>query len=205
MRPLLLLAAAVPLLGQSWYPRNTFSFGVGAGRPQADLAGFFSDSAGISVSYGYRFHRNLQADAGFDTVFGAARVRDFIRTGFGDLRIRDYQFLIPFGVRAILPLEHGRFLISGGGGGVHMRYTELLRQPSDFFRIDCPVCSSRTGWGYYGLVAASVVLDRSQHFRFGVTSRVYQGHTDGDPLGFAPGARTRDRWVNVFGEFGFSF
>ena len=205
MKTLLLLAAAGPLLAQPWYPRNNFTIGVGAGRPKAELAGPFTDSPGLSIGYGYRFRRYLQADVGLDSVFGAARVNDYLSTGYGDRRIRDYQFLIPFGARAILPLEHGRFLISGGGGGVHLRYTELLSQPSEYFKIDCRVCSSRTGWGYYGLVAATVVLDRHQHFRFGVTTKVYQGHTDGDPLGNVPGFRTRDRWVNVFGEFGVSF
>lgn len=205
MKALLVVAVAVPVLGQSWYPQHTFSFGAGAGRPRADLAGPFGDSPLIAIGYGYRFHRYLQADVGMDAVIGAAKVRDFLTTGFGDLRIRDYQFLIPFGARVVLPLEGGRLLVSGGGGGVHLRYTELLSQPSEFFRVDCRVCSSRNGWGYYGLVGAGVVLDRAQHFRLGVTSKVYQGHTDGDPLGFVPGIRTKDRWVNVFGEFGFSF
>ena len=205
MRALLLLAAAASLLAQSWRPKNNFSVGVGAGRPREDLARPFGDSPGMSLAYGRRFHRYLQADVGLDTVFGAAKVRDFLETPFGDRRIRDYQFLIPFGARAILPLEGGRFLISGGGGGVHMRYTELVSQPSNYFQIDCRVCSSRSGWGYYGLAAATVALDRYQRFRFGVTSKIYQGHTDGDPLGLAPGFRTRDRWVTVFGEFGFNF
>jgi hypothetical protein len=86
-----------------------------------------------------------------------------------------------------------------------MRYTELLRQPSDYFRIDCRVCNSRYGWGYYGLLGASFAFDSRQRFRLGVTAKVYQGHTDGDPLGFIPPLRTRDRWVNIFGEFGVSF
>jgi hypothetical protein len=204
-KAILFLVTVAPLLGQSWYPKNNFTFGLGAGRPRGDLAGPFGDSAGISVAYGRRFHRYLQADLGLDTIFGAGRVHDYYPTGFGDLRIRDYQFLIPFGGRAILPLERGRFLISGGGGGVHLRYTELLRQPSAYFQIDCPVCNSRSGWGYYGLAGASVFLDRQKHFRFGVTSKVYQGHTDGDPLGSVPAKRTRDHWINIFGEVGFSF
>jgi hypothetical protein len=102
-------------------------------------------------------------------------------------------------------MEDGRLLLSAGGGGAYLRYTELLRQPSDFFRFECPVCSSRSGWGYYGLVGGSVALDRRQLFRLGVTARVYQGHTDGEFLGLVPPIRTRDRWVNVFGEFGVTF
>src|SRR5262249_40259060 len=120
MRSLLLLVIGAPLLAQSWYPRHNFSFGVGAGRPRAALEVPFGDSTLLSIGYGYGIRRNLQADVGMDAVFGAAKVRDFLATGFGDLRIRDYQFMVPFGARAILPLEHDRFLISAGGGGAYL-------------------------------------------------------------------------------------
>jgi len=202
---LLLVAAASTALGQYRYPRHNFTVGGGAGRPRGELAGLLGDSPALTVGYGYRLHRNLQVDVGLDALFGAAGIQDYLPSQFGDLRIRDYQFLIPAGMRAILPLERGRLLLSAGGGGVHMRYTELLRQPSDYFSIDCRVCSSRYGWGYYGLVGASVGLDRQQRFRFGVTAKAYQGYTNGDPLGALPGLRTRDRWVNVFGELGIGF
>jgi hypothetical protein len=86
-----------------------------------------------------------------------------------------------------------------------MRYSERVRQPSTFIRVDCPVCNSRNGWGYYALVGTSVALDYAQHFRLGVSTKVYRGHTEGDPLGSVTGLRTRDRWINVFAEFGVSF
>jgi len=205
MRTTLLLLLATPLAAQFWYPRHNFTFGVGSGQPRGDLDRVLSDSAGISIGYGYRFHRYLQADVGLDTILFAARVRDYLPTGFGDLRIRDYQFLVPFGGRVILPVDRGRLLVSAGGGGAHIRYTELLRQVSDYVSIDCRVCNSRYGWGYYGLVSGSLALDRRRQFRLGATARVYQGHTRGDPLGPLPPFRTRDRWVNVFGELGVSF
>jgi hypothetical protein len=188
-----------------YYPKHNFTLGFGAGQPRADLRNLFGDSFGLGVHYGYRLHRYFQIDAGFETMFGAAGVRDFLPTQFGDLRIRDYQFLVPVGGRAIAPLAGGRVQFYGGGGGAHLRYTERVRQPSDFFRLDCPVCTSRHGWGYYALLGANVALDRYQRFRLGVGSRVYRGHTDGDPLGAVPGIRTRDHWVNVFGELGVSF
>ena len=196
---------AIPLLGQSWYPKHNFTFGAGVGRPRGDLVSYFSDSPAVAVGYGYRFHPNLQIDVGLDTVFHAAGVKDFYESGFGAHRIRDYQFMVPMGGRAILPLAGGRLLFAGGGGGAYMRYSERIYQPSDYYQIDCPVCASRDGWGYYGLLSATAFVDRAKHFRLGVTSKVYRGHTDGEPLGSAPGARTRDRWINVYGEFGFSF
>lgn len=202
---LALLALAAVLPAQEYYPRHNLTFGLGAAQPRADLKGLLQDSPGISFGYGYRFQRYFQADAGFETVFGAADVRDYLNTGFGPLRIKDYQFFIPFGGRAILPLIGGRLLFSGGGGGAYLRYTELLHQPSYYWNIDCPVCTSRSGWGYYALVDISAFLDRTQHFRVGAVSKVYRGHTDGDPLAAVPGFRTRDHWVNIMGQVGFSF
>ena len=208
MRPLLLLALALSgsLAAQSWYPRHTFTVGGGGAQPQAHLEPLLNNSGVLGIGYGYRFHRYFQADVGLDTIFYAARVRDFLDSRFGPLRIRDYQFLIPVGARAILPVDRGgRFLLSGGGGGARLQYSELLRQPSDYYNLDCYVCNTRGGWGYYGMVAGSIALDRYNHFRVGVIGKVYQGHTKGDPIGAVPPFRTRDRWANVMGEFGFSF
>jgi hypothetical protein len=200
-----LLALPAVLPAQEYYPHHNFSLGLGAAQPRADLKGLFRDRPAMAVGYGYRFQRYFQADIGFETVFGAADVHDYLNTGIGPLRIKDYQFFIPLGGRAILPVAGGRLLFSGGGGGAYMRYTELLHQPSEYWNIDCPVCSSRSGWAYYALVDVSAFLDRGKHFRIGAVSKVYRGHTDGDPLAAVPGVRTRDHWVNIMGQVGFSF
>lgn len=207
MRPVLLVAllSAGTLAAQSHYTRHNFSLGFGAGQPRGDLRGYFSYSFGLDVGYGYRFHPNFQLDTGLETLFGAAGVRDYYESEFGDLRIKDYQFLVPMGGRAILPLASGRLLISGGGGAAYMRYQERIRQPYEYYRIECPVCRSRSGWGSYGLVGVSVALDRYQHFRVGVTAKVYRGHTEGEAFGQVQSIRTRDHWINTFGHFGFSF
>ncbi len=209
MRHLIMLLGAVATLSAQsyyhYYPRHNFTFGAGAASPRAELTGLFTDRPGVSVSYGYRFDRYFQADIGLDTVFGAGQIRDYLDTPLGPSRIRDYQFFLPMGGRAIAPLARGRLLISGGGGGAYLRYTELLRQLSDYVRLDCPECNSRSGWGYYALVSAEAFVDRDRHFRLGVTSKVYRAHTEGDPLGPVPGVRTRDHWLQIFGLVGFSF
>lgn len=208
MRTKVLLAVtALPVLslGQEGYPRHNITFGAGGAAPRAALRDYFSSKPAITLSYGYRFLRNFQVEAGLDTVFGAAGVRDFYQSPLGPLRIRDYQFLLPFGGRAILPLGTERLLLFGGAGGAYLRYSELIRQPSDYLRLDCPVCGSRSGWGYYTLAGAAIFVDRGRHFRTGVSTKVYRGHTEGDPLGAAPAARTRDRWLQVYGELGVSF
>ena len=211
MRPcaVLALVCVMPLMSwaQSDYRRHNFQVNLGAAVPNGELRDYFSNSAAVGVGYGYRFHEFFQVEGGFDTVFGAARIRDFLPSGFGDLRIRDFQHMVPFGGAVILPIADDRVQIQGGLGGAYLRYTERIRQPftSGGLRFECPVCSSRSGWGYYGRVGVTVALDQAQNFRVGVGGRVYRGETDGDPFGGVPSRRTEDRWLHIYGSFGFSF
>jgi hypothetical protein len=201
---LLLLTSS--LAGQD-YRKHNFSVNMGAGLPRGELRSLFSNSFGVGVNYGYRFHSYFQADLGYEVLFGAAGVRDFLPTQFGNLRIRDYQHFLPFGGRVIIPIADDRVQIQGGGGGAYMRYSERIRQPFEGsgFRLDCAVCAVRDGFGYYGLFGVNVALDQAQHFRIGVGTRVYRGSTSGDAIGAVPPRETTDRWINVFGTFGFSF
>ncbi len=204
-KALLVLAVCLPLVAQPRYPKHSFTIGAGAGMPGGDLSGLFRNSGGVSFSYGYRFQRNLQADIGLDMLMGAAKVREFLATDFGYLRIRDFQFLIPFGGRAVLPVREGRLLLSAGGGGAYMRYSERLKQPSYYYTFQCPDCEARSGWGVYALAAGSIALDSNQMFRLGVTAKAYRGRTDGGAVGSVPAIETHDRWVNLFGDFTVSF
>lgn len=202
--PLFLLA--VSCFGQSFRKHNV-NLTAGAGLPRGDLQNLLSSSGGIGFSYGYRPIRYLMAEAGYETLFGAARIRDFEPTAFGSLRIRDYQQFLPFGGRVILPFADDRVQIYGGGGGVYIRYSERIHQPfqNSGFKIDCVSCSLRDGLGYYAVVGASIAIDRGQIFRIGGGTKVYRGATSGDPLGPVPGGETRDRWYNIFGTLGISF
>jgi hypothetical protein len=202
--PVLVLCGSA--LGQE-YRKHNVNFVAGAGLPRDDLRNLLSSSAGVGFNYFYRPVRFLAAEAGYESLFGAARVRDFLQSPFGSLRIRDYQQFLPFGGRVILPLADDRVQIYGGGGGAYIRYSERVRQPfRDFgFRVDCPECSLRDGLGYYASAGVSIAIDRMQMFRVGVGTKVYRGAVSGDPLGAVPGGETRDRWVNIFGSFGVSF
>jgi hypothetical protein len=203
----LLLLTAVSGWSQSAYRKHNFNLTLGAGLPRGELRTAFSDSFLLGVGYGYRFHEYFQAETGFDTIFGAAGVRDFLPTGFGDLRIRDFQHMLPIGGAAILPFKQDRIQIQGGVGGMYLRYSERIRQPfgNTGYRFDCSVCSSRSGWGYYGRVGVTVALDRTQNFRLGVGAKVVRGETSGDPFGDVPPRQTTDRWIQIYGSFGFSF
>ena len=202
---LMVVAVVMPLAAQTRYPKHNFTVGAGASLPGGELTGRFSNRPGISVGYGYRLLNYLQVDGGLDTVFGAAGVRDFLQTDMGYVRIRDFQWLIPFGGRLILPVRGGRLLLSAGGGGAYMRYSERLQQPSSYYHFGCPNCNSRSGWGNYALVGGSVALDHYQRFRVGVTSKFYRGHTDGAAVGALPAAETLDRWINLFADFTVTF
>ncbi len=202
----LLLMAGSLAAQQDWtWTRHNFTIGGGAGRPRGDISPALADSPALAIGYGYRFHPNFQADIGLDTIFGAAGVNEFVNTGFGFTRISDYQILLPFGGRAILPFDRGRILLSGGGGGAWMHYFEHLHQPSYYYVLPCYTCTSRGGWGYYALAALSTSVDRNQHFRLGVTAKMYRGFTNGEPIGGVPGVRTKDRWLVVSADFGFCF
>jgi hypothetical protein len=194
-----------PIYGQDWYPKHNLSLGAGATLPRGELNGFMSDSPLVAVGYGYRLHRFFQADIGLDVGFGAADVRDYLETGIGFLRIRDREYFLPMGGRAIIPLVGGRLLLSAGGGGAYMRYSEGVRQVSDYYRFDCPSCTARGGWGYYTLANVSFFLNSGHNFRVGLTNKIYRGHTEGEPVGPVPGRRTKDEWLKLYGELGFSF
>jgi hypothetical protein len=197
------LAAVLPVQAQDYFPHHNFTFGVGGASPQAELSNFMQSAPGVSVGYGYRFMRYFQADAGLDILFGAARIRDFLTTDIGGFRIKDREYFVPLGGRAIVPLASGKVLLYAGGGGAWMRYNERVNQPSSYYRIDCPICTSRSGWGYYAQVGGDWYFGRN--LRLGVVSRFYRGHTNGEPLGPVPGVKTTDHWVNTLAQIGFSF
>ena len=203
--PIFLLAAA--LAPAQDFRKWSVNLTGGAGMPRDDLRNALSSSGGIGFTFGYRPIPYLMAEAGYETLFGAARIRDFLPTQFGNLRIRDYQQFLPFGGRVILPLAEDRVQIYGGGGGVYIRYSERLRQPfaDAGFRFDCAECALRDGTGYYAQAGVNVAIDRAQFFRVGGGTRVYSGATSGDPLGAVPGGETRDRWLVIFGSFSVNF
>ena len=200
----LLLASAFALPAQDLFPKHYLTGGLGAGFPRGEINSIFDNKIGTTISYGYRFHRYLQADVGYDVVFGSAKINDIVQTQLGPQRIRDRQHFVPMGARGIVPLARGRVLLSGGGGIAYLRYQESISQPNINFRIACPSCLGRGGWGGYGLVSAKFT-NRWQRIWFGVTSKVIRGETQGEPFAGLPTTRTKDNWINTFVEVGFGF
>ncbi len=187
------------------YPRNHISGQFGAAIPGQDLKNSFAPAFALGFNYGYRITRNFQADVGLDTAFQSARVRQFLDTGFGALRIRDFQLFIPVGGRVVLPINGDRAEFYAGGGGVFARYYEAISQPNVNFRFACPPCSARSGFGYYGVTGFRYRPSQYGAFWIGGSVRVIRVNTDGEPIGNLQPPATRDRWIIPTFDIGFSF
>jgi hypothetical protein len=205
----------LPLLAQDGARKHSMAIGGGVALPAADLRQYVSSSFLLRLSYGYRLHRNLQADVGVEGVFGAAGVHTVQQSAIGNIQIHDAETLVPFGARAILPLAQGRFELHGGGGGMYLRYSEEASVPEGVtvtciygpcaIDIACPACRSRDGWGYYWLAGTAISLDPKHRYWLGLETRFVNGATSGQGLGSLPEFRTKDQWLNTAVEFGWRF
>ncbi len=197
-----LLAASIA--AQPLARQFSFNIGTGGAIPREDLASFMTTSPLLTIGFGYRPIKYLQADVGMDAVFQAAGVRDFQDTIIGRLNIRDNEVMIPFGGRGILPVG-SRIELFGGGGAVYLHYGESVEVPgggSDS-GFNCQTCRSRGGWGTYAVAGVNVAVERSRRFWVGVESRLFHGKTNGDPLGAVPPLETQDTWINTAAVFTF--
>jgi len=197
--------ATSPLFAQAFTSKHSITLGFGPSIPGEDLARPFKGSPSLSVAYGYMYRPHFQIDLGVDTVVGAADVQDATFTAYGPMQIRDYQFLLPIGVRGVLPLGRDRVRLGAGAGGAYLHYTELLDQPDENTNVPCAVCTSRNGWAYYGLGALDYFMDEGRHFRVGATAKFYRGRTTGHAFGGVPSSKTNDRWLVFSLHFGLSF
>lgn len=188
----------------SEYHRNNISAALGAAVPTGNDTSYLSPAPLVSFHYGYRFLRFLQADAGFQLAFGAADNQNPEITDVGTVRGGDHEFMIPLGGRVILPLPFQRFEVSAGGGTMYLHYSETVPQ-NPYYQTGCYSCTSRGGWGEYGLANVSYFLDENHSFHVGTTVQYVTGTTNGEPVGNVPGNQTTDHWLNVSVEFGLSF
>ena len=182
-------------------------FGVGAGIPTGNATNYLSNAPLIRFGYGYRFSRLFQADAGFQMAFGAAHNTNAEVTDLGQVQGGDHEFMIPLGGRVYIPLPFPRIQVSAGGGAVYLHYSETIPSNSGYYGYSstCYSCTSRGGWGGYGLANVSYFLDSNHNFRVGTTLQYIAGSTNGQAVASFPANHTFDHWVNVAFDFGFSF
>ena len=204
-----------PSAAQEHTWKQNATIGAGVAIPGADMRPFMSSAFLFRVNYAYRFHRFLQAETGIDAISGAAGVNRVEDSAVGDIRIRDNEYVVPFGVRAILPLSRGRFELSTGGGGAYIFYSEEADAPEGVnvycpfggcaVIVDCNHCNSRSGWGYYAIAGAALALDARRRTWLGFTGRFVRGTTSGQTLGRVPGLSTADQWLGAAVELNYRF
>jgi hypothetical protein len=187
------------------YHRHNFTFGVGPAIPVGNSTTYLSTAPLIDFGYGYRFNRLFQADAGFQVAFGAANNQNAELTDFGPVQGGDHEFMIPLGGRVYIPQPFKRFEVSAGGGTAYLHYSETVSSGGSDVSIGCYSCTSRGGWGGYGLGNVSYFLDEAKNFRVGTTFQFIAASTNGDAVGNVPAIKTTDHWTNILFEFGFSF
>jgi hypothetical protein len=180
-------------------------FGVGAAIPVGNTTNYLSTAPLINFGYGYRFNRFLQADAGVQMAFGAAHNRNAEITDVGAIQGGDHEFMIPLGGRVYVPQPFKRLEFSAGGGTAYLHYSETVSSSNVGYSVGCYSCTSRGGWGGYGLANVSYFLDSGRMFHVGTTVQFIAASTNGAAVGNVPALKTTDHWTNVSFEFGLSF
>jgi hypothetical protein len=200
------MLCSLPGLAQDTdYHHNNVVFGVGPAIPVGNATNYLNTAPLIDFGSGYRFNRFFQADAGLQMAFGAANNQNAEVTNIGTVQGGDHEFMIPLGARIYIPQPLRHFEVSAGGGAAYLHYSETVSSGSPDFSIGCYSCTSRGGWGGYGLANASYYLDRNRNFHVGTTVQFIAASTNGQAVGNVPALKTTDHWMNVLFEFGFSF
>jgi len=201
----LLLVSSLAFAQESELHRNNISVGIGAATPVGNATNYLTTAPLVTIGYGYRFNRLFQADAGLQIAFGAANNQNGEMTDFGTVQGGDHEFMIPLGGRVYIPQPFRRIEISAGGGAMYLHYSETISSNGSDYSLSCYSCTSRGGWGGYGLANVSYFLDTNHNFRVGTTVQYVAGSTNGLSVGSVPANKTTDHWMNIGLEFGFSF
>jgi hypothetical protein len=201
----LTVLAACPVLGQEdSVHHHNFTVGLGPAIPAGNSSTYLGTAPLVALRYGYRLNKFLQADAGFQTAWGAANNQNAVLTDAGSVQGGDHEFMIPMGGRVYVPQPFKRFEVSAGGGAAYLHYSETA--PSGgYYQLNCYSCTSRGGWGGYGLASVNYFLDANRNFHVGTTFQYISASTKGQQVGNIPGLSTSDHWANLTFEFGLSF
>jgi outer membrane protein with beta-barrel domain len=200
------LAASTLAFGEeNNFHRSNITVGVGPAIPVGNTTNYLNTAPFVTVGYGYRFNRWFQADAGFQAAFGAASNQNAEQTDLGPVQGGDHEFMIPLGGRIYIPQPFKRFEVSAGGGAAYLHYSETVPSNGAGYSLGCYSCTSRGGWGGYGLATVSYFLDANHNFRVGTTFQLISASTNGQAVGNVPAISTVDHWTNLSFEFGLSF
>lgn len=182
-----------------------FAAPVGNGRNYLATGGLFD------VGYGWRFNQWFQADAGLQVAFGAANNQNPESTGYTLVGGGDHEFMVPLGGRVYIPVPWSRVDFAVGGGTAYLHYAETASNSGGGYGYGygygsyCFTCTTRGGWGGYGLADIRYWLNDGKNFSVGTTVQYIVGKTSGQPVGNIAAPSTTDHWLNVMFQIGVSF
>lgn len=186
MRAFILFLLLISCAAAQPVPRSRLTLSGGWSR---DIGGpYYSEkntAPGLGFSYGYRVHKYIEPEAG---VFAALQPSPNIQGARYYVNPNDRFLWVTWGVRFFAPLYLQRIEFSGGGGGLHEKYSV-----SD--AVSYMGWRPYTAWGGYFVGSASVALDRGKRFWLGATPRFFLANPEGG----------RDRWFQISGEFSVRF
>src|ERR1051326_2303894 len=130
---LLTLVSTAAFAQESEESHNDVSFSVGAAVPRGADRAYLNNAPVISLLYGYRFNRFLQAEAGLQMAFGAANNQNVEQSEFGTVMGGDHEFMIPFSGRFYVPLHLEHWQVSAGGGLAYLDYFETAPKHGGLF------------------------------------------------------------------------
>lgn len=157
---------------------HSLTIGIGSAAPSGSTA--LDTGTALKFGYGHRFTRFLQFDTEFETSFNKDFRNYNPRSGSGLTTTTEY--FVPIGGRVVVPVWHDRLAPSAGVGGVYSY--DKGRQ------ID------QHQGGVYGLGGISYAIDSRHKHRAGVSVRYMNMMSAGRP---------HPQWVNVFGEYTYSW
>ena len=137
-----LLASSPAFAQDNDFHRSNISLGAGAATPVGNATNYLTTAPLVTIGYGYRFNRLLQADAGIQIAFGAANNQNAEVTDFGTLQGGDHEFMIPLGGRVYIPQPFKRIELSAGGGAICLHYSETVSSNGSGFSPSCYSCTS---------------------------------------------------------------
>jgi hypothetical protein len=157
---------------------NKLTVGLGSAAPTG--TSYMDAGTALEVNFGYRYTRYIQVDAGVETSFNKDYRNYSGRNSTG--LTTTTNFFVPAGARIVIPVLNGRIEPSVGLGGV--------------YRYDKRDIAHKNQGGVYGLGGVSYALDSRQRHRVGVSLRY---------VNILSAGRPHSQWVNVFGEYTFSW
>ena len=181
----MILLCVLAAAGQSQsFPRYDFTLSGGVGACLGKCYGPQDTSPSLGATGGVRLTRGIELEAG---VFATIDPVGQSCAAFGCITPSSDFLWVPFGVRFIRPIAHGRVELSAGGGGLFEHFSTSSQVGLGGYDYN--------GFGGYGKASMAVALDRHRHFWIGASPRV----------NLANSGNYRDRWFLITGDFGLRF